>query len=202
MPKFSPVISKLISELGQLPGIGAKTAQRLAFHILAQPDDRALALARAIEAAKQEVHFCSSCYNLTEQDPCPICSDEDRDRSLLCVEEQANDLAAIERTGGYHGLYHVLHGALNPNANMTVDKLKLRELFQRLNEHPEIEEVILAMNATVEGEATATYIQRLLLPAGIRISRLAHGLAMGSNLEYTDEVTLIKAFEGRRVYQS
>lgn len=197
MAKYAAPVARLIQALGSLPGIGRKTAQRLAFYLLGQDDTIAQELAEAILDAKRKVHFCSECYNLTDDDPCSICQDESRDASLLCVVEQPSDVTAMERTHEYEGRYHVLHGAISPMDNIGPEKLKLRELIVHLRNHPEIEEVILATNATVEGEATSAYIERLLAPLGIRLSRLAQGIPMGQNLEYTDEQTLGRALNGR-----
>ena len=197
MARYAAPVARLIQELGKLPGIGRKTAQRLAFYILGQDEQYAKDLAEAILDAKEKIHFCSECFDLTDQDPCAICSDQERDRTMICVVEQPSDVSAMERTREYRGLYHVLHGAISPMDNITVDKLKLIELVKRLNRHPEVEEVILATNATVEGEATSAYIERLLAPSGIKLSRLAQGIPMGQNLEYTDEQTLGRALAGR-----
>ena len=199
MASFSPGLALLIRQLGSLPGIGSKSAQRLAFYILSMPEEKAQELSAAILEGRRRSRFCSRCFNLCEDDPCPICSDKERDPRLLLVVESPSDVAAMERTEQYHGYYHVLHGALNPMRNIGPQDLKLYELFERLNREREVEEVILATNATVEGEATATYISRLLKPSGIRVSRIAHGIPMGSNLEYADEMTLAQALAGRRV---
>lgn len=198
MAKFSPSISKLIAQFGSLPGIGSKTAQRLAFHILSLPEEKATDLAKAILEAREQTNFCSRCFNLTDQDPCLICSDESRDESLLCVVESPNDVAAMERTDKYQGYYHVLHGSLSPMRGVGPQDIRLSELFSRLQNESFVSEVILATNATVEGEATAMYISRLLKPTGIRTTRIAHGIPMGSNLEYADEMTLAQALDGRR----
>lgn len=198
MSRFSPSMTRLIAQLGSLPGIGSKSAQRLAFHILSMPADRAQALAESILDARRQTRFCSRCYNLTDTDPCSICADEGRDPSLLCVVESPNDVAAMERTEQYKGYYHVLHGALSPMRGIGPEQIRLYELFARINQEEAITEVILATNATVEGEATATYISKLLKPSGIKVSRIAHGIPMGSNLEYADEVTLGQALNGRR----
>lgn len=198
MAKFSPSISKLISELGQLPSIGQKTAQRLAFYLLSQPPEKANALADAIRDAREKTHFCTSCYNLTDEDPCPICQDQRRDQHTVLVVESPQDVAAFERTHEYHGKYHVLHGCINPMQGVGPDEIRLRELLVRLGADTAIDEIILAMNATVEGEATATYIARMLQGTGIKTTRLAHGLPMGANLEYADDVTLARALSGRQ----
>lgn len=198
MAKFSPSITKLIAQLGSLPGIGSKTAQRLAFHILSLPEDKAKDLANAILEAREQTNFCTRCFNLTDQDPCIICSDDSRDDSLLCIVESPNDVAAMERTDKYPGYYHVLHGSLSPMRNIGPQEIRLAELFSRLQSETFVQEVILATNATVEGEATAMYIARLLKPTGIKTTRIAHGIPMGSNLEYADEMTLAQALDGRR----
>ncbi len=198
MARYAPSIGKLITELGRLPGIGSKSAQRLAFHLLGQPPEQARALAEAILSARESIRLCSSCCNLTEQDPCQICSDERRDRTVICVVENPRDVAAIERMHEYKGLYHVLHGAISPMQGVGPDQIRLRELLSRLRENEAVSELILATNPTVEGEATALYIARLLQPAGILTTRIAHGLPMGGDLEYADDVTLAKALEGRR----
>lgn len=197
MAKYSPAINQLINHLASLPGIGQKTAQRLAFHILAIPKEKAEALAHSILEAKNLTRFCSRCCNLTDRDPCEICSDEKRDNQIICVVENPSDVAAMERTRGYNGRYHVLHGAISPMNNIGPEDIRLKELLARLHQENEVTEVILANNATVEGEATALYIAKLLKPAGIRTTRIAHGIPMGSNLEFTDEVTLSRAISGR-----
>jgi recombination protein RecR len=198
MARYSASIARLIAELGKLPGIGGKSAQRLAFHLLGQPEEKVEALAQAMLDARRTTRLCSSCCNLTDQDPCDICASATRERSQICVVENPRDVAAMERIHEYRGLYHVLHGAISPMQNIGPDQIKLRELLSRLREHPDVAEVILATNPTVEGEATAMYIARLLKPAGIRTTRIAHGIPMGGDLEYADEVTLAKAMEGRR----
>lgn len=196
--RFTPAITRLIAELSHLPGIGNKTAQRLAFHILSQTDEKALALADAIRDAKRTVHLCAECCNLTESEICDICSSDRRDRTCVCVVENPRDVAAMERIRDYEGLYHVLHGVISPMQDRGPEDIRLRELLQRLQEHAEITEVILATNPTIEGEATALYIARLLHDTGIRTTRLAHGIPMGSDLEYADEETLARALDNRR----
>lgn len=198
MARYSPSIARLIAELGKLPGIGSKSAQRLAFHLLAQPESQVETLAQAILDARHTTRLCSVCCNLTDQDPCDICSSVSRDRSIICVVENPRDVAAMERIHEYHGLYHVLHGSISPMQNIGPDQIKLRELLARLRCDENIHEIILATNPTVEGEATAMYIARLLKPAGILTTRIAHGIPMGGDLEYADEVTLARALEGRR----
>jgi recombination protein RecR len=198
MARYSPSIAKLISELGRLPGIGQKSAQRLAFHLLSQNDETVDNLARAILEAKRSTKLCSSCCNLTDQDPCEICDSATRNKTQICVVENPRDVSAMERMHEYKGLYHVLHGVISPMQHVGPDQIKLRELVQRLQDNPEVSELILATNPTVEGEATALYIARLLKKTGILITRIAHGLPMGGDLEYADEVTLARALEGRR----
>lgn len=197
MARFSPAVAKLITELGRLPGIGGKTAQRLAFHLLSVDEQKAIDLAQAILDARAKVKMCSVCCNLTQADPCEICSALDRDRHTVCVVENPRDVAAIERMRDYRGQYHVLHGVLSPNDGVGPERIRLHELIRRLQQDPEITEVILAMNPSVEGEATALYIARLLKPSGIKTTRPAHGIPMGGDLEYADEITLSRAFSGR-----
>jgi len=192
-------ISRLIEEFGKLPGIGPKTAQRLTFFLLRQPADEARALAQAIEAVKDKIIYCANCFNLSVSDPCPICADHGRDRTRICVVEAPLDILALERTGHYRGLYHVLHGAFSPMEGVLEDDLKLRELVIRVSNEP-IEEVILATNATVEGEATANLVRNRLRPTTVHVTRLAQGLPIGSDLEYADDYTLSRALEGRREY--
>ena len=198
MARYSASIGKLIAELGKLPGIGSKSAQRLAFYILAQPEEHVQSLAEAILEARRTTRLCSLCCNLTDDDPCQICLSSGRDPSLICIVEQPKDVSAMEKMHEYKGLYHVLHGAISPMQNIGPEQIKLRELLARLREDDRVSEIILATNSTVEGEATAMYISKLLKPSGIRTTRLAHGLPVGSDLEYADEVTLAKAMEGRR----
>lgn len=191
-----PVV-RLIEELGRLPGIGPKSASRLAYHLLKAPKQQAAALAAAVLEVKEKVRFCSVCFNLTEQDPCEICSDPMRDRAIVCVVEEPLDLVALERTGQYGGLYHVLHGAINPIEGMGPDQLRIRELFSRLHA-AEVKEVILAMNPNTNGEATVMYLFRQLAPLGLKVTRPASGLPVGGDLEYADQVTLGRALTGRR----
>lgn len=199
MSKYSPSIQRMISAFAKLPGIGPKTAQRLCFHLLAAPEAQARELGEAILAARAGSRFCSECCNLTDVDPCPLCSDEHRDRNTICVVESPADVAAIERSDSYRGLYHVLHGAISPAEHRGMEDVKIYELMARLHRHPEVEELILANNATIEGEATAMFISQLLSNSGIRISRIASGIPIGGNLEHADEVTLGHALEGRRI---
>ena len=198
MARYAPTIGRLVSELERLPGIGGKTAQRLAFHILGLPLEKVETLAAAILEARRETRLCSLCCNLTDTDPCEICASATRDRTILCVVESPRDVAAMERIREYRGLYHVLHGTINPMQGIGPDRIRVKELLSRLRTEDAVAEVILATNPTVEGEATAMYISRLLKPAGIRTTRIAHGLPVGGDLEYADEVTLSKAMEGRR----
>lgn len=188
---------KLINQFEKLPGIGHKTAVRLAFYILESPKNVAEEMSTVLIDAKEKVKFCSKCYNITESDPCEICSSNKRDNSVICVVENVKDVVAMEKTHEYKGLYHVLHGCISPMNNITVGDIKLKELLERLKDDT-IKEVILATNPTVEGEATAMYISRLIKPLGISVTRIAHGIPVGGDLEYTDEITLIKALEGRR----
>lgn len=190
-------VARLIDEFSRLPGIGPKTASRLTFFLLRVPDEQAQALAEAIRALKENVVTCSQCENIAEVDPCPICTGEDRDRSTICVVEEPLDVLAIERTRDYHGLYHVLHGAISPVDGIGPEDLRIDALLQRL-QNSQIQEIILATNPNLEGEATAMYLQRLIGPLGIRITRLARGLPVGGDLEYADAVTLSRALEGRR----
>ncbi|MDN5363691.1 MAG: recombination protein RecR [Eubacteriales bacterium] len=193
---YTPSVARLIEELAKLPGIGPRTAQRLAFHLLNQPKERAMALAQAIVDAREKVGYCSICCNLTDEDPCQICSDIKRDRSIICVVEEPKDVIAMEKTREYRGLYHVLHGAISPMDGVGPDDLKIRELLQRINE--EVEEVVLATNPNVNGEATALYLAKILKPLGVKVTRLAHGIPVGGDIEFADEATLARAFLGRR----
>ena len=197
MAQYSKPLANLIRELSKLPGIGGKSAQRLAFHILSMDDREAEVLANSITRAKSSMRYCSICGNLTESDPCEICSDEKRDRTVICVVEQARDVAAMERMKEYNGLYHVLNGAISPMDGIGPEDINLKQLIIRLQQD-DIREVILATNPTIEGEATAMYAARLIKPSGIKVTRIAHGIPVGGDLEYTDEVTLSKAMEGRR----
>lgn len=197
MARMIKPLAKLYEQLRRLPGVGSKTAMRLAYHIIDMPADEVQQLAAALQNAKQEIHYCSKCYNLTDGDICEICRDSSRDQFIICVVEQPQDIAAMERSHGYRGLYHVLHGVLSPLDGIGPDKLRIKELFQRLQSES-ISEIIIATNSDVEGEATATYLAQLLKPIGITVSRIAHGLPMGGDLEYADEVTLSKALENRR----
>ena len=197
MSSFEGAIQDLIEELGALPGIGPKSAQRLAFYILGEEDGQSERLVEAIEAVKQKVHFCTICGNVTEGEVCAICSDTRRDQSVLCVVEEAKDINAVEKTRVFRGRYHVLGGVIDPLSGVGAEQLRMRELFTRLADGT-VTEVILATNPTVEGEATATYIARSMAPMGVTTTRFASGLPVGGDLEYADEVTLGRALEGRR----
>ncbi len=192
-----PAVGRLIEALQRLPGVGPKTAQRLTFHLLKQPEAAVRELADALVELKIRVVHCSHCFNVTDDDPCRICRDATRDAGLLCVVEEPNDLMAMERTGEYRGRYHVLLGALSPLDGIGPDELKVRELLRRL-EADRVREVILATNPNVEGDATAIYLAKLLRPLGVRVTRIARGLPVGGDLEYADEVTLARALEGRK----
>ncbi len=197
MRYYAKPLNNLISQLSKLPGIGGKTAQRLAFHILSMDEKDAIAIADAIIEGKRSMKYCSVCGNLTDQDPCGICSDKTRDQRVVCVVENARDVAAMERMREFNGLYHVLHGSISPMEGIGPEDINLKSLILRLQES-EIDEVILATNPNIEGEATAMYIARLIKPSGIKATRIAHGIPVGGDLEYTDEITLSKAIEGRR----
>jgi len=191
------IIENLITELMKLPGIGRKTAQRLASFILSMPEEDAKGISRAINEVKEKARFCSKCFNITDTEVCSICSDNSRDRGKLCVVEEPSNILVIERTGSFKGLYHVLLGALSPIDDMTPEKLKIRELVERLKKD-EIKEVILATNPNTKGEMTAQYIREHLKPFNVKVTRIAYGLPMGGDIEFADEVTLGKALEGRR----
>ena len=195
MEYYSSQISKLIEELERLPGIGAKSAQRLAFHMISMPKEQVESLAEAMVTARNNVRYCKCCCTLTDQDLWPICRDTDRDHSTIMVVETPRDLAAYEKTGRYNGVYHVLHGAISPMLGIGTEDIRLKELVQRLQ--GDVKEVIIATNSTVEGETTAMYISKLIKPAGIKVSRIASGVPVGGDLEYIDEVTLLRALEGR-----
>ena len=195
MDYYSKQISKLIEELSSLPGIGTKTAQRLAFHILNMPTEQVESLSNAIIHAKQQVKYCKCCYTLTDEDICPICKDESRNHKMLMVVENTRDLVAYEKTGKFEGVYHVLHGAISPMLGIGPNDIKLKELMIRLEQ--DIDEVIVATNSSLEGETTAMYISKLIKPTGIKVTRIASGVPVGGDLEYIDEVTLLRALEGR-----
>ena len=190
-------IARLIEELNKLPGIGPKSAQRLTYYLLRVPENEVKALADAIRNLKEKLTLCSSCLNITDSDPCAICRNEERDRSKICIVEEPIDILPLERTKKYKGLYHVLHGVIAPTDGIGPDELKVKELLSRLNDN-QVTEVILATNPNLEGEATAMYLQRLIAPLGIRVTRLARGLPYGGDLEYADDVTLSRALEGRQ----
>lgn len=196
MDAYSDALGNLVDQLAKLPGIGRKSAQRLAFHILKKSDKEAKMLADAIVEAKEKIRYCSLCYNLTDQELCPICRNPHRDDSVICVVEDARDVIALERTNEFHGLYHVLHGAISPMDGIGPEQLKIKELLERLQAHP-AKEIILATNTSIEGEATAMYLSNLLKPLGLKVTRIAQGLPVGGDIQYADEVTLAKAFEGR-----
>ena len=189
-------LNELINQFSRLPGIGRKTAQRLAFSILEQPPERAKQFAEALINAREKIHFCKVCQCFTDLDVCPICAGEQRDKSVICVVEDPKDVMAFERTREYSGVYHVLHGVISPLDNVGPDDLKIKELMSRLG-GGEVKEIIMATNPTVEGEATASYISRLVKPMGIKVTRLAYGVPVGADLEYADEYTLARALEGR-----
>lgn len=195
MDLYSGYINKLIDELANLPGIGAKSAQRLAFHLINMPKEKVNRLAKTIMDAKENVRYCSECFTLTDKEMCPICSNDRRDHSTIMVVENSRDLAAYEKTGKYEGVYHVLHGAISPMLGIGPGDIKLKELIQRLE--GDVDEVIIATNSSLEGETTAMYIGKLIKPTGIRVTRIASGVPVGGDLEYIDEVTLLRALEGR-----
>lgn len=195
MDYYSSQISKLIEELSRLPGIGAKSAQRLAFHIINMPEDQVQKLSSTIVEAKKNVRYCSKCMTLTDKELCPICSSPKRDQKVIMVVENPRDLAAYEKTQKFDGVYHVLHGAISPMLGIGPADIKLKELMQRLQE--DVEEVIIATNSSLEGETTAMYVSKLIKPTGIKVSRIASGVPVGGDLEYIDEVTLLRALEGR-----
>jgi recombination protein RecR len=196
MPDFAEPIVRLINEFKRLPGIGQKTAQRLAFHVLRSAPDEALALADAIREAKLNIRECSVCNNITDTDPCLYCSSATRNRKLICLVQEAHNIIAIERTRQYDGLYHVLGGALSPLEGIGPDQLKLKSLIERLK-NGGVEEIIIATNPTAEGEATAVYVSKLIKPLGVRVTRIGVGIPVGSDLEYADEITMLKAMERR-----
>jgi recombination protein RecR len=190
-------ISKLIDAFSRLPGVGPKTAGRLAFHVLRMREEDVIEFAKALVNVKRNLHYCSVCCNITDIDPCRICQDKSRDNSILCVIQEPKDLVAMERTKEFQGYYHVLHGAISPMEGIGPDQLHIAELLKRLSDET-VQEMILATNPNIEGEATAMYLSRLVKPFGVKVTRIAHGLPVGGDLEYADEVTLTKALEGRR----
>lgn len=197
MQTYSGSISRLIEEFSKLPGVGRKTAQRLAFHVINMNINDVEALSKAIIDAKREIRYCSICYNITDKDICSMCSNKNRDSSVICVVEDPRDVAAMEKTKEFNGQYHVLNGVISPMDGIGPDMIRVKELIQRLS-NQDVKEIIMATNPTIEGEATAMYIARLLKPMGIKVTRIAHGLPVGGDLEYADEVTITKALEGRR----
>ena len=197
MSAYAGPVARLIEEFEKLPGIGHKTAQRLAFHVLNLTEEKVEKLSSAILDAKRKIKYCSICSNMTDTDPCAICSGHNRTQRIICVVEDPRDVAAMERTREFKGFYHVLHGAISPMQGIGPNDIKIKELLARL-QTTEVEEVILATNPNIEGEATAMYISKLLKPLGIKVTRIAHGIPVGGDLEYADEVTLAKAIEGRR----
>ena len=195
MDYYSSQISRLIEEFSKLPGIGPKSAQRLAFHIINRPIEEVKSLSDAIIESKEHVRYCKQCYTLTDSELCPICSNPERDASTIMVVENTRDLAAYEKTGKYNGVYHVLHGAISPMLGIGPNDIRLKELIQRLQ--GDVKEVIIATNSSLEGETTAMYISKLIKPTGIKVSRIASGVPVGGDLEYIDQVTLLRALEGR-----
>ena len=195
MAYYSSQITRLIEELSKLPGIGSKSAQRLAFHIINMPKDQAAGLASAIVDARENIRYCSQCFNLTDSELCPICRNEKRNKKVIMVVETPRDLAAYEKTGKYEGVYHVLHGAISPMLGIGPNDIRLKELMLRLQ--GDVDEVIIATNSSLEGETTAMYISKFIKPTGIKVSRIASGVPVGGDLEYIDEVTLLRALEGR-----
>lgn len=196
MDYYSTHINQLIEQLSHLPGIGTKSAQRLAFHILSMPRDQVEQLTSSIRGAREHIRYCRKCFTLTDQEICPICKNPNRDAGTIMVVENTRDLAAYEKTGKFEGVYHVLHGAISPMLGIGPDDIKLKELIQRLQQE-EVKEVIIATNSSLEGETTAMYISKLIKPSGIKVSRIASGVPVGGDLEYIDEVTLLRALEGR-----
>ena len=197
MSVYTPAVQNLIDELGKLPGVGPKSAQRMAFHLVKLSEQDPLRLAHAISEAKEKVRFCETCFNMSDDQFCEVCVDQRRDHSLICVVEEPRDIVAVEKTHEYRGYYHVLQGAINPIDGIGPDQLRIRELLQRLQEG-DVEEVILCTNPNIEGEATAMYLAKLIEPLGIPVTRIASGLPVGGDLEYADELTLGRAIEGRR----
>ena len=198
MAEYIESLQRLAEQFGRLPGVGRKSAMRMAYAVLELKDDEAAAFSQAIIDAKEKIHLCPVCKNLTDRELCPICSDLSRDRSIICVVESPKDVLSFEKVREFNGVYHVLHGEISPVNGITPDKLYIRELLERIGSGDEVKELIVATNPTVEGEATAMYISRLIRPLGIRVTRLAYGMPVGGDLEYADEVTLFRALEGRR----
>ncbi len=195
MDLYGGEVNRLIEELSHLPGIGSRSAQRIAFYIIGMPEERATALSDAIVNAKRNIKYCKECYTITDKEKCPVCSAAGRDHKTIMVVESSRDMAAYERTGKYEGVYHVLHGVINPSQGIGPQEIKLKELMVRLRD--DVDELIIATNSSVEGEATAMYISKLVKPAGVKVSRIASGVPVGGDLEVTDEVTLMRALEGR-----
>lgn len=196
MSGYIPPLARLIDEFARMPGVGKRSAARMAFYVLKMTEKEAESLSSAIIQAKHSIRYCSICCNLTDTDPCAICESSKRDRTIICVVENAKDVIALENTHEYKGLYHVLHGVISPMDGMGPEDIRIKELLARIS--PEVKEVIVATNPTIEGEATAMYISKLLKPLGVKITRIAHGLPVGGDLEYADEITLTRAMEGRR----
>ena len=199
IPPAAGAVDRLIQELNKLPGVGPKSAQRLAYHLLRASDEQTKMLADAILSVKQKTKLCSSCFNITDTDPCPICRNTQRNRSQVCIVEQPQDILALEHTKSYNGLYHVLHGAISPTEGIGTNDIRINELMERLK-GGSVTEVILATNPTLEGEQTAMYLNKLITPLGIKVTRLARGLPFGTELEYADDVTLTRAIEGRQEF--
>jgi len=195
----SDAIGRLVQEFSKLPGIGPKSAQRITFYLLRSSEEAAAALAEALLSLKQKINLCSSCCNVTELDPCPICRNPQRETGQICIVEQPQDIIALEHTGVYRGLYHVLHGAISPTEGIGADDIRIRELLNRLQNNP-VQEVILATNTNLEGEQTAMYLSRVITPLNIKVTRLARGLPFGTELEYADDMTLTRALEGRQEF--
>ncbi len=198
MSYYSPSIEKLIESFEKLPSIGHKTAIRLAFHILDAGEEEVTEFIDSITNAKANLKYCSQCFNISDSDPCPICASPKRDHNIICVVEDVKDVIAMERTHEFKGTYHVLHGSISPMNGVGPDDIKIKELLNRISSNPDIKEIIIATNPRVEGEATAMYISKLLKPLGVKVTRIANGIPVGGDLEYTDEITLAKALEGRR----
>ncbi len=199
IPPAAGAVDRLIQELNRLPGVGPKSAQRLAYHLLRTSDEQTKMLANAILSVKQKTKLCSTCFNITDTDPCPICRNPQRTRSQVCIVEQPQDILALEHTRIYNGLYHVLHGAISPTEGIGTNDIRINELMERLKAGS-VSEVILATNPTLEGEQTAMYLNKIILPLGIKVTRLARGLPFGTELEYADDVTLTRAIEGRQEF--
>lgn len=195
--QYPEPIAELIASYMKLPGVGEKTATRLAFYTIGMDEDDVKDFSKALVSVKEDLHYCSICGNITEDDPCPICKDQGRDQTTIVVVEKSRDVMAMERMNEYHGLYHVFHGTISPSEGTGPMDINIPSLIERLKKHPEVKEVIIATNASMDGETTAQYLAKLLKPAGIKVTRLAHGLSAGADIDYTDEVTLFKAVQGR-----